>query len=245
MTGVSVQWSVGVVIPARDEARTIGRTVDSVRRALDNAAHRTLATTIVVVADRCSDNTADCARSALEPDGVVIEASIGLVGSARAAGADVVATVCSGDPARTWIANTDGDTVVGSSWIDRQLDWADRGVASVTGIVRIDTDDDLLAGAFSRSYLASVTSDSHPHVHGANLGVRADVLQALGNWSSLATGEDHDLWHRLALDGQPTRHDPDLIVSTSGRLTGRAPRGFAADLVHLWDRAHRAPSSVM
>lgn len=245
MTCEAGRWSVGVVIPARDEARTIGRTLTSVRRALHTAAHRALGTIIVVVADRCSDDTADRARSALGADGIVVETSIGMVGSARAAGADVVATRCSGDPSRLWISNTDGDTVVRSSWIDRQLDWADRGVASVTGIVSVDTHDDVLTQEFSQCYLASVTSDSHTHVHGANLGIRGDVLHRIGNWSSLATGEDHDLWHRLRQDGQTTRHDPNLIVLTSGRLTGRAPGGFASDLVRLSERVHRHTSSMM
>ena len=40
---------------------------------------------------------------------------------------------------------------------------------------------------------------THRHVHGANLGVRADLLDAVGGWRRLHTGEDHDLWQRALL----------------------------------------------
>ncbi len=67
---------------------------------------------------------------------------------------------------------------------------------------------------------------SHPHVHGANLGVRADAYLRAGEWNALETAEDHDLWGRL-----PNRLSTARIeVVTSGRRQGRAPSGFAGAL---------------
>ena len=37
------------------------------------------------------------------------------------------------------------------------------------------------------------TDGTHPHVHGANLGMRADAYLAAGGWNPLPTAEDHDL----------------------------------------------------
>jgi hypothetical protein len=71
---------------------------------------------------------------------------------------------------------------------------------------------------------------THPHVHGANIGVRADVYLEAGGWTPLETGEDHDLWNRLSGSGCTKRSIAQLKVITSGRRIGRAPHGFAEAL---------------
>jgi hypothetical protein len=35
---------------------------------------------------------------------------------------------------------------------------------------------------------------THPHVHGANLGIRADAYSDAGGWNDLTVAEDHCLW---------------------------------------------------
>jgi hypothetical protein len=70
---------------------------------------------------------------------------------------------------------------------------------------------------------------THPHVHGANLGVRADAYRIAGGWHALQTAEDHDLWRRLCAAGNHLS-DASLQVITSGRRVGRAPLGFAGAL---------------
>jgi hypothetical protein len=71
---------------------------------------------------------------------------------------------------------------------------------------------------------------THPHVHGANMGVRADASLKAGGWLALETAEDHDLWHRLRHSGHCALSAAKLQVTTSGRKTGRAPHGFAEAL---------------
>jgi hypothetical protein len=69
--------------------------------------------------------------------------------------------------------------------------------------------------------------DGHPHVHGANLGIRGDAYLALGGWRPLATGEDADLAGRAARAGylRITR-TASIPVITSVRSAGRTPGGF-------------------
>ena len=74
------------------------------------------------------------------------------------------------------------------------------------------------------------SDNTHPHVHGANLGMRADAYLAAGGWNPLTTAEDHDMWGRLRAHTGAHLSDARLQVLTSGRRTGRAPLGFAGAL---------------
>jgi hypothetical protein len=68
------------------------------------------------------------------------------------------------------------------------------------------------------------------HVHGANLGVRADVYRRAGGLRDLRTAEDHDLWRRLIQLSARTVSTSRIEVVTSSRRVGRAPHGFADSL---------------
>ncbi len=234
-------WSVAVVVPARNEAASLATTIDAARRAV-TVAHRrgrVAAASIVIVADRCDDATAQVARGSLGPTDRVIEVAKGCVGAARGDGADEAITALRAPLHRTWIANTDADTVVGPDWIVRQLDHADRGTACVAGVVRLAQVQPDLLTMFEHRYRRGVRTTWHDHVHGANLGVRADVLAEVGNWSALVTGEDHDLWNRIRDRAFQVLADPSLVVTTSARMAARAPEGFAADLRELDHRLIR------
>jgi len=79
-----------------------------------------------------------------------------------------------------------------------------------------------------------ILEDGHPHVHGANFGIRADVYRALGGWPPLASGEDVALADRAEMaDTIKTVRTGSIPVVTSARLQGRAPHGFAAYLQSL------------
>ncbi len=121
--------------------------------------------------------------------------------------------------------------MVGPDWVERQLALADQGVTAVAGIVDLDDAEPSLTATFRHTYRAGIRGGTHTHVHGANLGVRADVLHRHGGWHALRSGEDQDLWRRLA--GAEVRHDPRLVATTSARTRGRAADGFAADLARL------------
>jgi hypothetical protein len=73
--------------------------------------------------------------------------------------------------------------------------------------------------------------EGHPHVHGANLGIRGDAYLGLGGWPALATGEDAELARRAARTGHlRISRTASIPVVTSTRSHSRAPHGFASYL---------------
>lgn len=184
---------------------------------------------VVVVSDCSSDRTLEIAAEILGDSGAVVCAELGVVGSARALAASVALQRHAGRPEECWFANTDADCEVPPYWLIDQLRIAGRGVHAVAGIVDVSDFSEHLAHVqrrFRETY--SVAPDgTHPHVHGANMGIRADAYLRAGGWGGLATAEDHDLWGRLQSSGHARLSDARLQVMTSGRRVGRAPQGFA------------------
>lgn len=226
----SAPWSIGVVVPARDEVASVAACVTSIRAALRATG---LPGRIVVVADRCTDETAPIARRALGGDGDVLSSSAGRAGAARRAGADHL--LATGRPPRlTWLATTDADTTVPPDWLCTHLAEADGGAAAVAGIVVLAADADHDVAARHAAVYELNPDGSHPHVHGANLGMRGDAYIDAGGWSSsLPVGEDHVIWDRLRARRWPVVATSRSWVTTSGRSLGRVEGGFASDLATL------------
>lgn len=224
-------WSVGVVVPAQNEQSTIERCIKSVMRSCD-ASPRCGDVWIVIVADRCTDRTIELARRELGARGEVIECSAGSPGTARRIGAAAVMQHFRAEhPSSIWLANTDADTRVPSDWIATHLQHADANDTAVAGIVALDAED-LRADveALYKSMYVLGPDGTHTHVHGANLGVRADAYLDVGGWSDLSVSEDHCLWQRLMRRGWRLKSPASSVVHTSARLRGRAIGGFADTL---------------
>jgi len=226
------RWSVGVVVPARDEEDHLCACLESVRHSADRVARRGHRVEVVVVADACRDATAALAADILQGWGTVLAVEIGGAGGARAAG--VRAYLARQDRAleSTWLASTDADTVVPETWLDHQLGLARLGVAGVAGIVAVDAFTDHPAHVPARwaGLYDGPLDDPHPHIHGANLGVRADAYLAVGGWAALEQGEDRLLWAALQDAGYPVASPRSLVVTTSGRAHSRVRGGFADSL---------------
>ena len=230
-------WHVGVVVPARDEENLIGACLVSIRAAVANAGLPPGHVHVVVVANGCGDRTAAMARGLLEGLGAVIELPAASVGAGRRAGtAAVLEAFCDVNPETIWLANTDADTTVPPSWLIDHLRVAETAAAALAGVVRVES----FAGhppcvpvQFHDIY--GGPHDDHPHVHGANLGVRADAYLAVGGWPALASGEDNELWDALRAAGFPTISTRTVHVVTSSRTATRASGGFGQWLVELAD----------
>ncbi len=236
---------MGVVVPAREEAGVVGACIASIRHSLGRCGRADLRRAwIVLVADRCTDATAEVAGAALGPAGDVLELSVGNVGTARRAGVDHLLR-CLGEVPREriWLGSTDADTVVPPTWVHAHLALARVGAAAVAGIVRVDSfaEHGSVVAARHRAGYVVHGDGSHPHVHGANLGVRADAYLDAGGWTDHETGEDHDLWERVGARGWPRVSAIDPCVTTSGRRHGRAPDGFAGHLAALATPPVEAP----
>jgi glycosyltransferase involved in cell wall biosynthesis len=210
-----------VIIPARDEERRIGRCLEAVRQARQELshAHPEVAHRVLVVLDRCTDRTADIVATA---DVDALTGTAGLVGVARAAGA-AAALRDAADPARVWLACTDADSAVPVDWLVTQLAAARAGAVLLLGTVRPLLPPQILPEWLRRHDVG----DGHPHVHGANLGVRGDAYLSAGGFPAVAEHEDRLLVERIRAIGGPVLATGASPVLTSARTVGRTAGGFA------------------
>jgi GT2 family glycosyltransferase len=229
--------TVGVVVPARDESRTIVACVRSVLAAFARLPGG-VRPAMCVVADRCTDDTAELVERLDAPAVRVVRNNAPLtIGEIRAAGARVVAALLRAHrPWHTWLLSTDADTLVPPDWALRHLLLAESGAAAVAGQVRLAGGPDMSAGV-ARRYSAVLAGarngKGHGSVYGANLGVRADAYADVGGFGAVASGEDHDLWQRLCAAGYRCEYADGLTVLTSARRQGRAPGGLSVLLAAL------------
>ena len=230
---------VVVVVPARDEGELIDGCLDALERATRNvrAARPSVRVETLVVLDACRDETRD--RVDARPWVDVVSCVVENVGAARSLGISQALSHIR-RPDRCWIANTDADSRVPGDWLTGMVDFADRGADLVLGTV---WPDDLPTSMLGRWLQRHQLVEGHPHIHGANLGVRAAAYAQLGGFAPLRSGEDVDLVRRAVQAGRPIVRTAMLPVATSGRRHGRAPNGFADYLDEL-GRGSRAGSST-
>lgn len=211
--------AIGIVVPAHDEEELLPACL----AALDKARGLVgIPTKLVVVLDSCTDDSAAIAGE----DGLVVHHRC--VGRARADGVLAVLRHFREVPLdRIWLAMTDADSRVPETWLARQLSLASAAVG-VAGTVTVDDWGDFPAhriGSYEARYAAE-----EGHIHGANMGVRADAYLAVGGFPPVATSEDVALWSALRLRRYPLVTTTSNPVVTSARLEARAPDGFAAFL---------------
>lgn len=225
--------AIGLVVPAHDEEELLPGCLAALRRAARHAGARSVHT--FVVADACGDRTAQRAWAA---GAEVVEIQARRVGAARAAGFAAALRRADGtDPAQVWLATTDADTLVPPHWLARQISYAEAGWDAVLGTVTVSDwsgHPGHVPDVFAAGYAHE--AESHPHVHGANLGVRASAYLAAGGFQSLGTGEDHALVAALKSAGRPIARCTNMAVETSARHQARAPYGFGYRLATLASR---------
>lgn len=221
-----------VVIPAHREEELLGRQLMAVRAAVARAAREwpRAFTTVTVVLDGCDDGTRDIVERV--PEVAALSVAVHCVGAARAHGIERARRSTGSSPEGTWIACTDADSVVPPHWLTTQLQLAARGADLVLGTVEPEADQ-LDAVAYRRWLRRHYLSEGHPHVHGANLGVRLSAYDRAGGFRSLPVGEDADLVRRLQSDGSRIVRTATHRVLTSARSQGRTPAGFASYLLEL------------
>jgi hypothetical protein len=242
-----VRTGTAVVVPARDEEDGIRATVHHVLASLDVARRDGLvdATTVEVVAHRCTDRTAVRAAAALldRHDGHVTRDHTSVtVGQVRDGGARRALRRLDTCASATWVLSTDADTLVGPDWVAGLLTAARAASAeAVVGITTLDRwrGTERAAVAYERLLRDKTCPDAspglhqHDHVYGANLGVRADAYLAVGGFPHVGHGEDQALVDALAARGHRLLRTTAVTVVTSGRLHGRATGGLADHLARL------------
>lgn len=215
--------AAGIVVPAHDEETLLPTCLSALQQAVRSVS---IPVHVLVAADSCTDGTVAVARAC---GAGVISIQARSVGAARAAGmAEVLRLTSGADPAAVWLATTDADTMVPPGWLRRQLARAARGWDVVLGTVAVTDWSEHpphVPAAFAARYESG--GRPHPHVHGANLGIRASAYLAAGGFMPLRTGEDHALVAAAARAGCPVLQAGDITVQTSGRRQARAPLGFS------------------
>ena len=217
---------LGVVIPACNEEHCITACLDSIDGAVRSVrtARPSVTCEVVVVLDRCTDRTG---ALAVGHGARTVLSDAGLVGCARHAGAMTVLhhsrRAAIPDHA-VWLANTDADTTVRRDWLTEHLDIAQSGVDAAIGTV---TPAGLDAAAHRRWHAEHQLQDGHPHVHGANLGLRADTYIEVGGFAPLSVNEDHDLVAKVRRVTNRWVATHRTTVTTSARTTSRVEGGFA------------------
>ena len=150
------------------------------------------------------------------------------------------------------LLTTDADSRVGADWVAQNLAALDAGASAVAGRLALDADDAarLPAALHSRgqresAYEAMLTEicarldpepgnpwPCHWSKSGATIAVTLEAYELVGGMPAQPTGEDHAFIDAVSAHDLIVRHDPGIVVITSGRLEGRATGGVA-DTIRL------------
>lgn len=247
---------ISVVLPAHNEEEHLGRALRAVQRAADSLQRLRpdMEVRVTVVLDSCTDGSAGIAAGFVASDRRFSALDVGFrnAGASRAAGirASGVGAARRRPPGkrwtpppwagRTWLANTDADSQVPDNWLVRQLEFAEAGADAVLGSVEPDPDG--MDPELRRRWLERHPfTEDHPHIYGANFGVRASAYLAAGGFPKLASHEDRTLVQSLRNRAFTVLATDSMRVLTSGRIHARAPHGFGSYLRTLG--RHREPAA--
>ena len=145
------------------------------------------------------------------------------------------------------LMTTDADTRVAPDWIEANLRHIRAGCDAVAGRALIDPvdaaklparlhEDDAREGALMRllDEIASLVDPDvadpwprHAEHSGASICITADAYIRAGGMPDVALGEDRALFAALRRVDAVIRHAPEVEVTVSGRLEGRARGGMA------------------
>ncbi|PYD82467.1 glycosyl transferase [Komagataeibacter oboediens] len=235
-----------VAIPVRNEAQRIGPCL----RALA-AQQGACPGHVVLLLNNCTDDTRGAVRALATslPFGVIVaERSyappVAHAGTARRAAMQIAAALAEPDGI---VLTTDADGRVAPDWLANTLAAFDAGADAVCGRALIDPadariipahlhDDDRMETAYA-TMLDRIHDLSDPDPHdpwprhtehsGASIAVRVAAWRRAGGIPALPLGEDRGFIRALRQVDATIRHAPDVMVSVSGRIDGRARGGMA------------------
>lgn len=247
---------VAIAVPAHNEEHWVGPCIEHLVGLPPDP--RIEPPVICVVANNCSDRTADVARSVarqhpcrIETHEIAFEPVHRNAGHARKVAFDAAAAHVrhAGDV----LLCTDADTRVSAGWLTRTLDYLDAGYDAVAGIAYLDPAELRALDRRHRTrltrlrlycnaldYLRTLAVDDEPwprHFYegGASIALTLATYRAIGGAPIVAHGEDKALFDAVRRNGGRVRHATDVRAATSCRLQGRAENG-AADAIAIWGR---------
>ncbi len=221
-----------IVVPSRNEAQLLPRALQALEQSMLRLALKfpDVRISLTVVLDSSTDASASIL--AAHPHTTVESISVGRVGAARNAGIATALSTTSFPPSRLWVANTDADSAVPPHWLERQYELAIAGADVVVGTVE-PFSADLSEPRLAHWHAHHQLREGHPHVHGANLGFRADVFTTLGGFADVGLHEDRAFVTAAHACQYSIVATDSCRVRTAGRLQGRVEGGFAEFLAQL------------
>jgi cellulose synthase/poly-beta-1,6-N-acetylglucosamine synthase-like glycosyltransferase len=253
-----------VVIPARDEAAYVGRTIDALcnQRDLDGSLFAPERFDVLVYANNCVDDTVAIVRAVADayPRHTVhvaeesLPPNVAHIGTARRAAMNAAsARFAAAGITDAVLVATDADSIsspVWLAWTLREMQHADV----VTGRITVDRDEWRALSTPTRAMLRAEDTyqfavarlgallDPKPHDpwprhwqrSGPSLAVRLAAYDAVGGVPPVRTLEDIALYDALERHGARIRHSLRVRVTTSARLQSRAPGGFGTR-IRTWD----------
>ena len=229
--------AIAAIVPAHNEQALLPHCLTALNVAAEHPDLQGTPVLILVVADRCTDRTAAVAHRG---GARVALSAAGNVGIARSVGAARAAEILGREGYRdeeTWLAYTDADTIVPPDWLARHLAHAAEGWSAVLGTVRVTDWSPRPAGTETTFEHRESRVPENERVHGANLGIRADVYRSAGGFPALPGGEDHALAASLRRLGFRVELAHDMTVTTSARISRRVAGGFSDYLTQLTPEA--------
>jgi GT2 family glycosyltransferase len=235
-----------VAIPARDEQDAIGDCLRSVALQLGRHRHA-----ILVLVNNSTDATADVIRGLRPslPCPVHVVEHAFAPESANAGQARRLAMRRAADLTRRGgvLMTTDADGRVAPDWIETNMAALAAGADAVCGRAIIDPEDATLIPAHLHAddALECAYGDLLDEIHalfdpdpadpwprhtehsGASIAVTRTLFERAGGVPPIALGEDRALLDALRRVDARIRHAPEVTVTVSGRLQGRAAGGMA------------------
>ncbi|MGB3310170.1 MAG: glycosyltransferase [Nodosilinea sp.] len=251
------QTRVSVIVPVRDEAETLPKTLLALANQVDFDANPVAASCyeVIVFANNCTDASAAIARHfARQHPQVqihVVEQTLPeqetYIGRVRQLLMDEAYRRLSGLGRQGIIASTDGDSRVDRCWIAAILHEMERGADAVGGRTVIDrAERSALDKATKASYLRFVgyrylikcledcldpdpfdQAPRHYQFFGANFAVTHQMYAQAGGMPPVPSGEDVAFHNAIVGVGAKVRHSFLMRVTTSARHQGRASMGLA------------------
>jgi GT2 family glycosyltransferase len=248
-----------VAVPAKNEAERLLACLNALAAQVDTLGNPLTSNTfcVLIFANNCTDETVCIARSfawnSPFPMRVIektLPRALANAGAARRAAmglADAWLGEIGGE--RGVVLTTDADSRVAPDWLANNLAAIDAGADAVLGRIVLDEEGELLPQALHdrgrleaayevlltelTAYLDPVEHNPWPHhstISGASLAVTREAYHMVGGLPSVPLGEDKAFASMLFREDAKIRFCSEVLVTTSGRLDGRAPGGVADTL---------------
>lgn len=211
-----VKHRVGIIIPARNESAVIGDTV----KCLFNSDYPKELFDVFVVADNCTDNTAEIARNA----GAIVFEHFDDDPRHKKAGYALqygFEKIMADYDRYDFFIKFDADNLMEPDYISKMNDAFDAGVMSARGYSNSkNLTENVVSGISGLWYIRDCRYSCHVRAFlnttqmlgGAGMMFSAEIIRKHGGWDCLSSSDDAEFAMNRLLEGIKTKYVADAIV---------------------------------